>query len=141
MLTGPGDVWLQSLPFSRLAGRMMAGARGGKEEGSVLGGNLFYKEITGFVTRRNVPQPFRKAGIDLVTMGDHIYKKQELLSILEREAELPAMAGDAQRLSGAAATPRPPAPPIARCSTRVLRRKTHRDSSPRVSPVPVLWGV
>jgi uncharacterized protein (TIGR00266 family) len=37
-LTGPGDVWLQSLPFSRLAGRVLAGARGGKEEGSVLGG-------------------------------------------------------------------------------------------------------
>jgi uncharacterized protein (TIGR00266 family) len=37
-LTGPGDVWLQSLPFSRLAGRIMAGAAGGKEEGSVLGG-------------------------------------------------------------------------------------------------------
>ena len=37
-LTGPGKVWLQSLPFSRLAGRMMAGAgaRGGKDEGSVL---------------------------------------------------------------------------------------------------------
>ena len=37
-LTGPGDVWLQSLPFSRLAGRILAGATGGKEEGSVLGG-------------------------------------------------------------------------------------------------------
>jgi uncharacterized protein (TIGR00266 family) len=39
-LTGPGKVWLQSLPFSRLAGRVLAnaGARGGKEEGSVLGG-------------------------------------------------------------------------------------------------------
>ena len=37
-LTGPGKVWLQSLPFSRMAGRMLAGARGGKEEGSVLGG-------------------------------------------------------------------------------------------------------
>lgn len=37
-LTGPGDVWLQSLPFSRLAGRILAGSRGGKEEGSVLGG-------------------------------------------------------------------------------------------------------
>jgi uncharacterized protein (TIGR00266 family) len=42
-LTGPGRVWLQSLPFSRLAGRMLAAAvsagfgRGG-EEGSVLGG-------------------------------------------------------------------------------------------------------
>ncbi len=35
-LTGPGKVWLQSLPFSRLAGRMMAGASSGKGEGSVL---------------------------------------------------------------------------------------------------------
>jgi len=34
-------VWLQSLPFSRMAGRMLAAApqRGGsKEEGSILGG-------------------------------------------------------------------------------------------------------
>jgi uncharacterized protein (TIGR00266 family) len=40
-LTGPGHVWLQSLPFSRMAGRMLAAApqRGGsKGEGSVLGG-------------------------------------------------------------------------------------------------------
>ncbi len=40
-LTGPGHVWLQSLPFSRLAGRMFASAYqkgGGKDEGSVLGG-------------------------------------------------------------------------------------------------------
>ncbi len=40
-LTGPGHVWLQSLPFSRLAGRMLAAApqRGGSRgEGSVLGG-------------------------------------------------------------------------------------------------------
>ncbi len=41
-LTGPGKVWMQSLPFSRLAGRMLAAApqRGGKRvgEGSVLGG-------------------------------------------------------------------------------------------------------
>lgn len=37
-LVGPGRVWLQSLPFSRLAGRMLAGVAGGKEEGSVLGG-------------------------------------------------------------------------------------------------------
>ncbi|MGD9582543.1 MAG: AIM24 family protein [Lysobacterales bacterium] len=40
-LTGPGHVWMQSLPFSRMAGRMFAAAyqRGGsKEEGSVLGG-------------------------------------------------------------------------------------------------------
>jgi uncharacterized protein (TIGR00266 family) len=41
-LTGPGKVWCQSLPFSRLAGRMLANApqRGGsKGEGSVL--NMF----------------------------------------------------------------------------------------------------
>jgi len=40
-LTGPGKVWLQSLPFSRLAGRMFSAAYqrgGGKEEGSLLGG-------------------------------------------------------------------------------------------------------
>ena len=40
-VTGPGHVWLQSLPFSRLAGRMLAAApqRGGSRgEGSVLGG-------------------------------------------------------------------------------------------------------
>ncbi|MGH8174100.1 MAG: TIGR00266 family protein [Rhodanobacteraceae bacterium] len=40
-LTGPGKVWMQSLPFSRLAGRMLASApqRGGsRDEGSVLGG-------------------------------------------------------------------------------------------------------
>jgi uncharacterized protein (TIGR00266 family) len=40
-LTGPGHVWLQSLPFSRMAGRMFAAAYqrgGGKEEGSILGG-------------------------------------------------------------------------------------------------------
>jgi uncharacterized protein (AIM24 family) len=41
-LTGPGEVWLQSLPFSRLAGRIWAAAPQtggrGKEEGSILGG-------------------------------------------------------------------------------------------------------
>lgn len=37
-LTGPGRVWLQSLPFSRLANRIIAAAPGGKGEGSVLGG-------------------------------------------------------------------------------------------------------
>ena len=37
-LTGPGTVWLQSLPFSRLAGRMLAaGTFGHKGEGSILG--------------------------------------------------------------------------------------------------------
>jgi len=44
-LRGPGKIWLQSLPFSRLAGRMLAAAPqqgGSREEGSVLGslGNL-----------------------------------------------------------------------------------------------------
>jgi uncharacterized protein (TIGR00266 family) len=38
-LTGPGKVWLQSLPFSRLADRLQRAATGWrKEEGSVLGG-------------------------------------------------------------------------------------------------------
>lgn len=41
-LVGPGPIWLQSLPFSRLAGRIFAAApQGGgarTEEGSVLGG-------------------------------------------------------------------------------------------------------
>ena len=40
-LTGPGKVWLQSLQFSRLAGRMLAAAPqqgGSRGEGSVLGG-------------------------------------------------------------------------------------------------------
>ena len=41
-LRGPGKVWIQSLPFSRLAGRMLAaaGSRGGQNrgEGSLLGG-------------------------------------------------------------------------------------------------------
>ena len=45
-LQGPGKIWLQSLPFSRLAGRMLQASPergGGKGEGSVLGsfGNLF----------------------------------------------------------------------------------------------------
>ncbi len=40
-LRGPGKIWLQSLPFSRLAGRMLQAApqRGGSRgEGSILGG-------------------------------------------------------------------------------------------------------
>jgi uncharacterized protein (AIM24 family) len=40
-LRGPGKVWIQSLPFARLAGRMMAAAGGGggsRGEGSLLGG-------------------------------------------------------------------------------------------------------
>jgi uncharacterized protein (AIM24 family) len=43
-LTGPGKVWLQSLPFSRLANRVLAAAlqSGGKQadEGGLLGGFL-----------------------------------------------------------------------------------------------------
>lgn len=44
-LRGPGTVWIQSLPFSRLAGRLLANApqmNGSREEGSILGplGNL-----------------------------------------------------------------------------------------------------
>jgi uncharacterized protein (TIGR00266 family) len=41
-LRGPGRVWLQSLPLSRLANRIIAAApglaKGGKGEGSILGG-------------------------------------------------------------------------------------------------------
>ena len=41
-LTGPGTIWLQSLPFSRLASRVFAAAPqtggGGREEGSILPG-------------------------------------------------------------------------------------------------------
>jgi len=38
-MTGPGKVWLQSLPISRLAGRIMQyGTHKRKEEGSILGG-------------------------------------------------------------------------------------------------------
>lgn len=46
-MTGPGKVWMQSLPFSRLAGRVLASVpRGGKQrrgEGTVLGdlGEMF----------------------------------------------------------------------------------------------------
>jgi uncharacterized protein (TIGR00266 family) len=43
-LTGPGDVWLQSLPFSRLASRIFAAAPqtggGGREQGGIAGGLL-----------------------------------------------------------------------------------------------------
>ena len=42
IVTGPGRVWLQSLPLSRMADRILKAApglaRGGKEEGSILGG-------------------------------------------------------------------------------------------------------
>lgn len=38
-LRGPGKIWLQSLPLSRMADRIVAASRkGGREEGSALGG-------------------------------------------------------------------------------------------------------
>lgn len=37
-LRGPGTVWIQTLPISRLAGRILTYSRGGKEQGSILGG-------------------------------------------------------------------------------------------------------
>src|SRR6267378_3971808 len=41
-MRGPGRIWLQSLPLSRLAGRITAASpqtgKGGREEGSILGG-------------------------------------------------------------------------------------------------------
>ncbi len=43
-LNGPGTVWLQSLPFSRLAGRVLSNSTSrNRDEGSVLGGiaNIF----------------------------------------------------------------------------------------------------
>lgn len=47
-LRGPGKVWLQSLPFSRLANQVVSTAMGGSksEQGSVLGsfGNMFEKD-------------------------------------------------------------------------------------------------
>lgn len=37
-LRGPGKVWIQTLPISRLASRILTYSRGGKEQGSILGG-------------------------------------------------------------------------------------------------------
>jgi uncharacterized protein (TIGR00266 family) len=40
-LRGPGKIWIQTLPFSRLAGRILAhGHHGRKEEGGILGSLL-----------------------------------------------------------------------------------------------------
>ena len=41
-LSGTGTVYLQSLPFSRMADRVIQASRGGKGEGSILGsiGNM-----------------------------------------------------------------------------------------------------
>jgi len=38
VVTGPGTVWIQSIPFSRLASKIMQASGGQKEEGSALGG-------------------------------------------------------------------------------------------------------
>jgi len=39
LLKGPGKVWIQSIPISRLADRILQFSRGSrKEEGSILGG-------------------------------------------------------------------------------------------------------
>lgn len=46
VLRGPGKVWLQSMPISRLANRLMVEAGGQREQGSALGGlaNVFSDE-------------------------------------------------------------------------------------------------
>jgi uncharacterized protein (TIGR00266 family) len=49
-LTGPGRVFLQSLPFSRMADRILAAARGGREEkrgAAGLGGDLLGGLLSG----------------------------------------------------------------------------------------------
>jgi len=49
-LSGPGKIWLQSLPFSRLAGRMLAAAPkqgGSKEESSILGKTVLGGTVLG----------------------------------------------------------------------------------------------
>jgi len=52
-LRGPGRVWVQSLPFSRLASRVFAaaprgaGTGGGREEGSMLAGGLLGGSLLG----------------------------------------------------------------------------------------------
>lgn len=51
LLTGPGKVWLQSLPFSRLAGRMHSAASVGshKDEGSLIGKGVLGGAILGSI--------------------------------------------------------------------------------------------
>ena len=53
-----------------LADQLDGGVEWYFSEGSVLGGSLFYKEISGFVVRQNTPQPFRNARIPLDTVTD-----------------------------------------------------------------------
>jgi uncharacterized protein (TIGR00266 family) len=68
-LGGPGKVWMQSLPFSRLAGRVLANAPGGagrgRDEGSLLGnlGGLLGNSDwpSAFPSRRGrIPYPNRR---------------------------------------------------------------------------------
>jgi hypothetical protein len=65
-LTGPGRVWLQSLPFSRMADRIYkaapAAAAGARKEGSILGGLAACSTATtdGFVGAPPVPSPLRR---------------------------------------------------------------------------------
>ena len=49
-LQGPGKVWVQTLPISRLASRILQYARPGgrKEEGSLLGGIGNFLDGDGF---------------------------------------------------------------------------------------------
>lgn len=52
VLTGPGKVWLQSLPFSRLAGRMHSAASvtgSSRDEGSLLGKGVLGGAILGSI--------------------------------------------------------------------------------------------
>jgi len=50
VLRGPGQIWLQSLPFSRFAGRMLAAAPshgGSRDEGSIVGKTLLGGAVLG----------------------------------------------------------------------------------------------
>ena len=49
LLTGPGHVTLQTLPFSRLAGRIVAASGGGRDESRGLAG-LGHKILGGFIS-------------------------------------------------------------------------------------------
>jgi len=44
-LTGPGEVWLQSLPFSRMADEIIKASRSNKEENKGINNPL--NEVTG----------------------------------------------------------------------------------------------
>lgn len=48
-LRGPGSVWLQSLPFSRMADRVYSAAGGGKRKGETKGMNNPLSELSGLI--------------------------------------------------------------------------------------------